>query len=120
MEWKTIFIVSFTERVTKPEITVEKSSNPDVVYLKCGYNGTIIWKNSAGETLEGTKNHTPGEFITVKNTGNPENYYTCTLKNAVSEEISDQVTERKLFGTGKTTNYFSIKFQRRKSDQITF
>ncbi len=113
------FIVSFTERVPKPEITIEKSSNPDVVYLRCGYSGTIIWKNSAGDTLKGTKNHNPGEFITVTNTRNPGNFYTCTLKNAVSEETSDPVYERDLF-IGKTANYFIIKFQRRKSGQITF
>ncbi len=57
----------------------------------------IIWKNSAGDTLQGTKNHNPGEFITVTNTRNPENFYTCTLKNAVSEETSDPVYERDLF-----------------------
>ncbi len=113
------FIVSFTERVPKPVITIEKSNNSDV-YLKCEYSGTIIWKNSAGDTLKGKKNHNPGEFITVKNTRNPDNFYTCTLKNAVSEETSDPVYERDIFGTGKTANYFSIKFQRRKSGQITF
>ncbi len=114
------FIVSFTERVPKPVITIEKSSNTDVAYLRCEYNGTIIWKNSAGDTLKGTKNHNPGEFITVNTTRTPGNFYTCTLKNAVSEETSDPVYERKIFGTGKTANYFSIKFQRRKSGQITF
>ncbi len=103
------FIVSFTERVTKPEITTEKGSNPDVVYLRCNYSETIIWKNSAGDTLEGKKNHTPGEFK-VDNTKTPENFYTCTLKNAVSEETSDPVYERDLF-IGKTANYFIIKFQ---------
>ncbi len=114
------FIVSFTERVPKPVITIEKSTNHDVAYLKCEYKETIIWKNSAGDKLEGKKNHNPGEFITVNTTRNPENFYTCTLKNDVSEETSDPVYERDLFGTGKTANYFSIKFQRRKSGQITF
>ncbi len=103
------FIVSFTEPVPKPVITIEKSSNPDV-YLRCGYSETIIWKNSAGDTLKGKKNHNPGEFIKVEKTRNPENFYTCTLKNAVSEETSDPVYERDLF-IGKTANYFSIKFQ---------
>lgn len=111
------FIVSFTEPVPKPEITIEESSNPDVVYLRCAYSEKIIWKKSSGEQLEGKKNQDPGEFITVKNTRNPENFYTCTLKNAVSEEISDPVSERQLFRTGKTANYLSITFQRRKSDQ---
>ncbi len=104
------FIVSFTEPVPKPVITIEKSSNTDV-YLRCNYSEIIIWKNSTGNTLQGTKNHNPGEFITVENTRNTENFYTCTLKNAVSEETSDPVSEEKLFVTGKTANYFSIKFQ---------
>ncbi len=112
------FIVSFTERVPKPVITIEQGNDPDV-YLKCGYNETIIWKNSAGDTVQGKKNHNPGEFITVTNTRHPDNFYTCTLKNAVSEETSDPVYERDLF-IGKTANYFSIKFQRRKSCQKTF
>ncbi len=113
------FIVSFTERVPKPVITIEKSNNPDVAYLRCNYSEMIIWKNSAGDTLEGTKTHNPGEFK-VENTRNTANFYTCTLKNDVSEETSEPVYERDLFGTGKTANYFSIKFQRRKSGQITF
>uniref|UniRef100_A0A8C1Z0G0 Si:ch211-132g1.3 n=1 Tax=Cyprinus carpio TaxID=7962 RepID=A0A8C1Z0G0_CYPCA len=87
------------ERVPKPKMTIEVSSNPDVAYLRCVYNQTIIWKSSSGETLEGKKNHELGEFITVENTRNPEKFYTCTLKNAVSEEISDPVTEREIFGT---------------------
>ncbi|XP_042573014.1 Down syndrome cell adhesion molecule-like protein Dscam2 isoform X4 [Cyprinus carpio] len=95
------FTLNVMERVPKPEITIEESSNPDVVYLRCAYSEKIIWKKSSGETLNGMKNQDPGEFITVKNTRNPENFYTCTLKNAVSEEISDPVTERELFGTGE-------------------
>ncbi len=101
------FIVSFSERVPKPVITIEKSSNSDVVYLRCGYSETIIWKNSAGDTLKGTKNHNPGEFITVTNTRNTGNFYTCTLKNDVSEETSDPVYERDMFH-GKTAFYFNI------------
>lgn len=89
------FTLTVIERVPKPTITKEESMNPDVVYLKCAYNGTIIWKNSIGETVENKKNE-----ITVKNTGNPENFYTCTLKNTVSEETSDRVYERELFVTG--------------------
>ncbi len=114
------FIVSFTERVPKPVITTEKSNNPNVAYLRCNYSETIIWKNSTGNTLKGTKNHTAGEFIKVEKTRNPGNFYTCTLKNAVSEETSEPVSEGEIFGTGKTANYFSIKFQKNKSGQITF
>ncbi|RXN06650.1 SLAM family member 7-like isoform X1 [Labeo rohita] len=42
----------------------------------------IIWKNSTGETLEGLKDHLPGEFIKDENKRNPDNFYTCTLVNA--------------------------------------
>lgn len=94
------FTLTVMERVPKPKMTIEVSSNPDVAYLRCVYNQTIIWKSSSGETLEGKKNHELGEFITVENTRNPEKFYTCTLKNAVSEEISDPVSEREIFGTG--------------------
>ncbi|KAL1282858.1 hypothetical protein QQF64_001661 [Cirrhinus molitorella] len=87
----------FKEPVPKPEIEIERSSNPDVVNLRCRYNETIIWKNAAGEKLKGSKNHLLGEFIKVENTGNPENFYTCTLKNDVSEKTSDPVYERDLF-----------------------
>ncbi|XP_048054041.1 SLAM family member 9-like [Megalobrama amblycephala] len=86
------------ERVPKPVIKIEKSKdNPDVVNLICEYNETIIWKNSAGETLRGLKITPKGESITVKNKGNPESFYTCTLDNGASEETSDPVYERDLF-----------------------
>ncbi|KAI2645801.1 CD48 antigen [Labeo rohita] len=94
--------------VPKPEIQIDSSdTNPDVVYLRCGYSETIIWKNSAGETLKGLKDHLPGEFIKVENKRNPDNYYTCTLKNTVSEKTSDPVYERDLF-KGETAIYFNI------------
>uniref|UniRef100_A0A8C2G1P8 Si:ch211-132g1.3 n=1 Tax=Cyprinus carpio TaxID=7962 RepID=A0A8C2G1P8_CYPCA len=82
----------------KPVIKIEKiEMNPNAVNLKCEYNETIIWKNSAGETLKGSP-HTPkGELITVEKQGNPDVFYTCTLKNAVSESTSDPVYERDLF-----------------------
>ncbi|XP_058643906.1 uncharacterized protein LOC131547355 isoform X8 [Onychostoma macrolepis] len=93
------FSLEVMEEVPKPNITVEKSSNPDALYLICEYDEKIIWKNSAGQILTGSKHTTKGESITVKNTRNPENYYTCTLKNAVSEKTSDPVYERELFVT---------------------
>ncbi|XP_052401759.1 uncharacterized protein LOC127948933 isoform X3 [Carassius gibelio] len=89
------FTLTVIERVPKPKITKEESNNADVVYLKCDYIGTIIWKNSTGQTVEDKKNE-----ITVKNSKNPENFYTCTLNNTVSEETSDRVYERELFVTG--------------------
>ncbi|XP_026060545.1 SLAM family member 9-like isoform X2 [Carassius auratus] len=89
------FTLNVIEPVPKPKITKEESTNADGVPLKCDYSGEIIWKNSTGQTVEDKKNE-----ITVKNTGNPENFYTCTLKNTVSEETSDRVYERELFVTG--------------------
>ncbi|KAL1282859.1 hypothetical protein QQF64_001662 [Cirrhinus molitorella] len=91
------FMLKVEKPVPKPEIEIERSSNPDVVYLRCRYSEKIIWKNAAGKILTGSTSHLPGEFITVKNIGNPENFYTCTLKNDVSEETSDPVYERDLF-----------------------
>uniref|UniRef100_A0A8C1QDG8 Si:ch211-132g1.3 n=1 Tax=Cyprinus carpio TaxID=7962 RepID=A0A8C1QDG8_CYPCA len=91
------FHLEVLERVPKPVIKTQKSINPDAVYLICEYSETIIWKNSAGKTLKGLKLHLKGEFITVEKQGNPENFYTCTLENAVSEATSDPVYERDLF-----------------------
>ncbi|KAK9980492.1 hypothetical protein ABG768_000097, partial [Culter alburnus] len=84
-------------RVPKPVIKIESSDNPDVMYLRCEYNEKIIWKNSAGKTLKSSPITPTGQSITVIKYGNPENFYTCTLKNAVSEETSDPVYERDLF-----------------------
>uniref|UniRef100_A0A672RPU0 Si:ch211-132g1.3 n=1 Tax=Sinocyclocheilus grahami TaxID=75366 RepID=A0A672RPU0_SINGR len=79
----------------KPEIKIEKIEiNPNAVYLMCEYSETIIWKNSAGETLKGSPQR---ELLKVEKQGNPEVFYTCTLKNAVRESTSDPVYERDLF-----------------------
>ncbi|XP_056309920.1 uncharacterized protein LOC130221444 [Danio aesculapii] len=92
------FTLTVMERVRKPVIKTEKSEvNPDVVYLTCENRGKIIWRNSAGETLEGSSLHLIGESITVYNQRNPEKFYTCTLLNDVSEETSERVYERDLF-----------------------
>ncbi|XP_067258719.1 CD48 antigen-like [Chanodichthys erythropterus] len=92
------FTLTVMERVPKPVIKTERSKdNPDVVYLICEYNETIIWKNSAGETLNGSKHDPKGETLVVKYEGNPVNFYTCTLDNGASEETSDPVYERDLF-----------------------
>jgi len=102
LELACIFHCFFTDRVPKPVIEVEKV-NLEFVYLSCkNYNGTITWSNSAGEKLAYQSNK---ESITVqKNEGNPENSYTCKLKNAVSEETSDPVHKKDLF-QGKTVIY---------------
>ncbi|ROI62526.1 CD48 antigen [Anabarilius grahami] len=92
------FTLTVMERVPKPVIEPEKiKDNPLVVNLTCKYSETIIWKNSAGQILPGLALHPKGEFITVEKKGNLENSYTCTLKNAVSEETSARVNERDLF-----------------------
>ncbi|XP_048054045.1 SLAM family member 9-like isoform X2 [Megalobrama amblycephala] len=97
-EQKQKFTLTVMERVPKPVIKVNMTEdNPDDVYLRCEYNETIIWKNSAGKTLKGSKLNPTRESITVKNKGNLKNFYTCTLKNAVSEETSDPVYESDLF-----------------------
>ncbi|KAK9980496.1 hypothetical protein ABG768_000101, partial [Culter alburnus] len=66
------------------------------MYLICEYSEPIVWKNSAGETLKGSPITPTGESITVKNKRSAENFYTCTLKNAVREETSDPLYERDL------------------------
>ncbi|XP_051982202.1 uncharacterized protein LOC127643460 isoform X17 [Xyrauchen texanus] len=98
-EQQNKFTLTVMEPVPKPEIRIEPTSNRDVKYLICDADATIIWKNSAGETLSGTPISGPpkGESITVKNTQNRDNYYTCTLKNDVSEKTSDRVYEKDLF-----------------------
>ncbi|XP_051558770.1 uncharacterized protein LOC127443849 isoform X3 [Myxocyprinus asiaticus] len=93
------FPLTVIERVPKPKIRREPTSNRDVMYLICEGDARIIWKNSTGETLSGTPISGPpkGESLTVKNTHNRDNYYTCTLKNEVSEETSDPDYEKDLF-----------------------
>ncbi|XP_077061581.1 CD48 antigen-like [Siphateles boraxobius] len=102
------FTLRVMDRVPKPVIQLEKiEDNRNVVYLSCKYNGTITWSNSAGETLVF---HSNTHSITVKkNEGNPDNDYTCTLKNEVSEETSDPINKKDLFN-GKTAIYFNITF----------
>ncbi|XP_026060503.1 CD48 antigen-like [Carassius auratus] len=92
------FKLEVLEPVPKPEIKIEKiEMNPNAVYLICEYSETIIWKNSAGETLKGSPQSPKGELIKVEKQGNPDFFYTCTLENAVSEKTSDPVYERNLF-----------------------
>ncbi|KAK7162282.1 hypothetical protein R3I94_004819 [Phoxinus phoxinus] len=90
------FTLTVMEPVPKPEIKIEQSSSPGVVYLRCEYDDKIIWKNSTGEILAGAK-ITKGESLTVKKNGNPENFYTCTLENAASRKTSERVYETDLF-----------------------
>ncbi|XP_067298623.1 CD48 antigen-like [Pseudorasbora parva] len=100
------FTLTVKERVPKPEIKIEKTSDPDVVYLRCEYSEPIIWQNSAGETLTGSPISPKGESITVTNKLKPGNFYTCTLDNGASKETSDPVYERDLF-KGEAVIYFN-------------
>ncbi|KAF4109619.1 uncharacterized protein LOC131545935 [Onychostoma macrolepis] len=96
-EMQQRFSLEVMERVPKPVIKIKKvKGNPDVVHLICEYSEPIIWRNSSGEILIGSLHHPKGEFITVEFTGNPDNFYTCTLGNGVSTETSDPVYERDL------------------------
>ncbi|XP_056309932.1 uncharacterized protein LOC130221453 [Danio aesculapii] len=96
------FSLTVMERVPKPTITTEKSVESEAAYLTCKYNEcvtmtlSIIWKNSTGEIKTFTSNER-SQSITVHSTGNPENYYTCTLDNIASAETSDPVREEELF-----------------------
>ncbi|XP_067261353.1 carcinoembryonic antigen-related cell adhesion molecule 5-like [Chanodichthys erythropterus] len=113
------FTLTVMERVPKPVIKIEPSNNPDIVYLRCEYSEPIIWKNSAGETLKGSKITPTGESITVKNKGNPEKFYTCTLDNGASKETSDPVYERDLFeeavsGMRSQAHFTRLTFHRKK------
>ncbi|XDV14454.1 hypothetical protein PO909_014699, partial [Leuciscus waleckii] len=88
------YTLTVMEPVPKPEIKVVQSGNPGVVYLSCEYNATVIWKNSAGQTLTGSEFE---NTITVEKNGNPEDYYTCTLENKASKKTSEPVYEREIF-----------------------
>ncbi|KAK7166791.1 hypothetical protein R3I93_006533 [Phoxinus phoxinus] len=90
------FTLTVMEPVPKPEIKIKQTANPGFVYLSCEYTHKIIWKNSTGETLTGSKIE-KGESLTVQKNGNPENFYTCTLENAASSKTSERVYERDLF-----------------------
>ncbi|XP_016093491.1 uncharacterized protein [Sinocyclocheilus grahami] len=97
-EQKHRFNLEVLAALPKPEIKIEKIEiNPNAVYLMCEYSETIIWKNSAGETLKGSPQSPKGELLKVEKQGNPDVFYTCTLKNAVRESTSDPVYERDLF-----------------------
>ncbi|XP_021331600.1 uncharacterized protein si:ch211-132g1.3 isoform X3 [Danio rerio] len=96
------FSLTVKERVPKPTITIEKSADSKAAYLTCKYDESvtmelsIIWKNSTGEIKTLTSNER-SQSITVHSTGNPKNYYTCTLDNIASRATSDPVTEEQLF-----------------------
>ncbi|KAK9980498.1 hypothetical protein ABG768_000103, partial [Culter alburnus] len=85
--------------VNKPRITKEciLGDVPECNLSCDGGDGppetTITWKNSDGEM----PNRQNMRTIIVTKSSNPENFYTCTLKNAVSEKTSDPVYERDLF-----------------------
>ncbi|XP_026060547.1 CD48 antigen-like isoform X1 [Carassius auratus] len=95
------FMLEVLPPLPKPVIKIDRPDENSVfVYLICEYSETIIWYNSAGEKLD-VKDHIPkGKFITVHKNGHPDDYYTCTIKNEVSEKTSDKVFRRDLFEEG--------------------
>ncbi|XP_050958254.1 uncharacterized protein LOC127159489 [Labeo rohita] len=104
-EQRKKFTLTVMEPVSKPHIT-EECSLGDVreCSLSCvgefSSQSTIIWKYCDGENV---KELYPNERkITVTESTNLEDHYSCTLKNEVSEETSDPVYVRDLFHDSNT------------------
>lgn len=104
-EQRKQFSLTVMEPVHKPHIrAVCDLENIPVCSLNCdgdaSLESTVIWQNSAGQTLNNRDLHM--RTIKVTNSSNHEEFYTCTLKNAVSMEISEPVYEADLFyGTNR-------------------
>ncbi|XP_073805402.1 uncharacterized protein si:ch211-132g1.3 isoform X7 [Danio rerio] len=99
-EQRKHFRLTVMDRVSKPDIKTNCDlENIPVCSLNCegeaSSKSTVIWQNSAGQTLNSRDPNM--RTIKVTNSSNPEEFYTCTLKNAVSMETSDPVYEKKLF-----------------------
>uniref|UniRef100_A0A672RQ40 Si:ch211-132g1.3 n=1 Tax=Sinocyclocheilus grahami TaxID=75366 RepID=A0A672RQ40_SINGR len=94
-EQRKQFTLTVMEPVCKPHI-VKKCLLEDVsgCLLSCvgeaSSESTVIWKYWDGEKLH--EQYPNMRTITVTNSGNPDSHYTCTLKNAVSVETSDPLT----------------------------
>ncbi|KAK7162278.1 hypothetical protein R3I94_004815 [Phoxinus phoxinus] len=107
-EQRKQFSLTVIEPVHKPYIRKEcVLGDIPVCSLSCGDDdgaseSTVVWKNSAGETLYGRDRYT--RTLTMTKTGNPEQAYICTLKGAVNEETSDPVYERDLFYDSNTVS----------------
>ncbi|CAM4504802.1 unnamed protein product [Leuciscus chuanchicus] len=105
-EQRKQFTLTVIEPVRKPYINKIGCKLEDVpeCSLSCDDDGpaesTVIW-NSAGGTLYRRDRNT--RVLTVTESSNPENSYSCTLKSAVNEETSDPVYERDLFDEGSNT-----------------
>ncbi|XP_067261446.1 T-lymphocyte surface antigen Ly-9-like isoform X1 [Chanodichthys erythropterus] len=109
-EQRKQFSLTVKESVNEPRITKECILG-DVSECALSCDGgdalpetTITWKNSAGETMNRQNMRT----ITVTKSSNPEKFYTCTLKNAVSEKTSDPVYESDLFDDSNTKFVLAI------------
>ncbi|XP_056319545.1 uncharacterized protein LOC130233502 [Danio aesculapii] len=99
-EQRKQFRLTVMKPVSKPDIKTNCDlENIPVCTLNCegsvSSEITVIWQNSAGRTLNSRDPNM--RTITVTNSSNPEEFYTCTLKNAVSSETSDPVYEAELF-----------------------
>ncbi|XP_067261447.1 uncharacterized protein [Chanodichthys erythropterus] len=105
-----VYTIDINKSVNEPRITKECILG-DVSECALSCDGgdalpetTITWKNSAGETMNRQNMRT----ITVTKSSNPEKFYTCTLKNAVSEKTSDPVYESDLFDDSNTKFVLAI------------
>ncbi|XP_056114575.1 SLAM family member 9-like [Rhinichthys klamathensis goyatoka] len=99
-EQRKQFSLTVIEPVRKPYIKKEcELGDVPKCSLSCDDDGgpsesTVVWMSS-GETLHRRDRNT--RTITVTESSDPENSYTCTLKSAVNEETSDPVYDRELF-----------------------
>ncbi|KAL1282854.1 hypothetical protein QQF64_001657 [Cirrhinus molitorella] len=110
-EQRKQYTLTVMEPVSKPYITKECSLGD---FPECSLScegeapseSTIIWKYCDGENVQ--ELHQNKRKITVTDNSNPDNHYSCTLKNAVSEETSDPVYVRDLFHDSNTEYIIAI------------
>ncbi|TRY95521.1 hypothetical protein DNTS_012491 [Danionella cerebrum] len=101
-ETKGEFSLEVSERLPIPTIERDTGNNPNIVYLKCNYDGSghkdllIIWSNSTQE-LRTMKPEEHDKSFIVEKSNNPDNYYTCSLKSPAGRETSLKAYERDLF-----------------------
>ncbi|TRY95519.1 hypothetical protein DNTS_012491 [Danionella cerebrum] len=99
---KETFILVVSKRLPIPTIERDTGNNPNIVYLKCNYDGSghkdllIIWSNSTQE-LRTMKPEEHDKSFIVEKSNNPDNYYTCSLKSPAGRETSLKAYERDLF-----------------------
>ncbi|XP_058628323.1 uncharacterized protein LOC131538463 [Onychostoma macrolepis] len=99
-EQRKQFTLTVIEPVSKPQIVKTCSlEDVSVCFLSCegeaSSESRVIWKYWDGEKLH--EQYPNVRTLTVANNSNPDSHYTCTLKNAVSEETSDPMYLKDLF-----------------------